>query len=115
MTMLHAIIFLFLLAAGIGLFLLTRVLRNKYRPKSVAMFHGSFALLGLLMLAVFTITRPFSYWLIASLVLFILAALGGLTMFIMDVNKKPFPKAISIIHPLIALSALTLLIIYLLQ
>lgn len=113
--MLVGIIFLFVIVAFIGLFLITAILNNKRPPRPAAMIHGSIAIISILLLTVFTVLRPTSYLLYATLGLFILAALGGITMFMIDVNKKPVPKMIAIIHPIVALTAFAMLVTYLIQ
>lgn len=113
--MLSAIIVFFLIAAFAGAFVLTSILKNQQTAKPVALLHGAIAVIGLLMLIVFVITRPTSYLLLTSLGLFILAAFGGLYMFIVDISKKPVPKVVAVIHPMIAIIALTLLVVYVLQ
>jgi len=52
--------------------------------------------------------------LIISLTLLILGALGGLTLFIIDVRGGTIPKLVAVLHPLVAISGLIALIIYVL-
>lgn len=109
--MLYLAIGLFVLAAPFGLILLTAILRNQPTPKPVVFIHGSLAVLALLLVILFIIrhdgTGP-----ITSLVLFILAALGGLTLFSIDIRNKPIPKWIAVVHPIVAVIALLTLIFY---
>jgi hypothetical protein len=49
--------------------------------------------------------------LIASLVLFLIAALGGFVLFSYHLRGKPHPKALIVIHALVAVIAYVLLLI----
>lgn len=109
--MLYIAIGLFVLAAVFGLIVLTAILRNKPTPKPAVFIHGGVAVIALL-LVIFYVAQHNWSGPILSLVLFILAALGGLTMFTIDMSKKPIPKAIAIIHPLIAVAGLVALILF---
>jgi FtsH-binding integral membrane protein len=112
--MLYLAIGLFVLAAIFGLIVLTAVLRDQPTPKPAVFIHGGVAAIALL-LVIFYIAKNNGSGPIWSLVLFILAALGGLTLFTMDMRKKPIPKWIAIIHPLVALAGLLALILYVMQ
>jgi hypothetical protein len=59
--------------------------------------------------------RGASPLLLTSIILFILAALGGLTLFTIDMKHKPIPKFLALLHPLLAVIGLIVLIIYALQ
>jgi hypothetical protein len=48
---------------------------------------------------------------IASIVLFVLAALGGITLFIRDIQHKPLPKWLAIMHGLVAIIGFAVLFI----
>lgn len=109
--MLMAAITFFILAAFGGLFLLTAILKDRPTSKPVAVLHGSIAGIGLLLLIAYVVTRPVSGLLLTSLGLFIVAALGGFTLFVMDISKKQLPKLVAVLHPLLAVTALVLLII----
>ena len=50
--------------------------------------------------------------LLASLAIFIVAALGGFVLLTLDTLKKRIPKPLAIIHPLVAVAGLIILIIY---
>lgn len=105
------VIILFLIAAVFGLVLLNAILRNKRTSRFAIVAHGSFVTIALLVLIAYIATGHASPLLLTSLGLFILAALGGLTLLTLDASKKPPPKLIAIIHPLVAISALVILII----
>lgn len=112
--MLSLAIGLFILAAFFGLIVLVAILTNRPTPKPVVLIHGGFALTALSILIYF-IVKNHGIGPITSLVLFVLAALGGLTLFTMDMSKKPIPKAIAIVHPLVAAAGLITLILYVIR
>lgn len=104
-----AIIF-FLLAALLGLYLLSFVLQNKNTPKGVAFIHGPLAVTGLIILllyAFFHTPKP-----IVSIILFILAAFGGLILIYRDLTGQSVPKWMAIGHGLIAMAGFLFLIIF---
>jgi len=109
--MLYLAIGLFVLAAIFGLIVLTAILRDKPTPKPVVFIHGTVAAIALL-LVIYFIAQNNGSGPIVSLVLFVLAALGGLTLFTIDMKKKPIPKWIAIIHPVVAAAGLIALILY---
>lgn len=111
--MLQLAIILFVIAACFGLYVLIHVLTNRPTPKPAVFTHGGFAALALLIVLYSAYAVP-NALLVTSAVIFVLAALGGLTMFYYDMTNKPIPKVIAIIHPLVAVIALLLLIVYVL-
>lgn len=112
--MLITAVILFMLAAMFGLGALTAILTNKPTPKLVVFMHGLFALSALLCVIIYMFIGKAQPLLISSLVLFILAALGGLTLFTLDMREKPIPKLLVIFHPLLAFIAFLLLVVYIL-
>src|ERR1044072_2741430 len=97
--MLTLAIISFLIAAVLGLTLLIPILQGKMPNQTARTFHGIFAAIGLI-LAIFFLLTSMTTWptlLITGIVLLILAALGGLTMLMFDLQKKEIPKAIAII------------------
>jgi len=104
-----------LLTILFGAIVLTAILKNKKTPKPIVLLHGCAALFSILVLASYIAAGHFDYLLITSVVLFILAALGGLSLLIIDVLHKSISKVIIIVHPLIALSGFIVLFIYFLH
>lgn len=109
-----AVVF-FLIAAFLGTFLLRAILTNKPTPKPVVFMHGSIAGLALLALITYVALGHTTPLLVTSLVFFILAAIGGLTMFTLDMSGKPVPKMLAIGHPVLAVTSVILLIVYIIQ
>jgi len=112
--MLITAIVLFALAAVFGLVALTAILKNKPTPKPAVFIHGGLAAVALL-LVIFFVTGSAGPSPIASLVLFVVAALGGFALFAIDMQKKPVPKFLALVHPVIAAIALVLLIVFALR
>jgi len=112
--MLKLAIALFILAAIFGSIILTAILRNKPTPKPVVFIHGGVAAIALLIVIFFT-TGSSGSSPILSLILFIIAALGGFTLFAIDMKKKPIPKVLAILHPVIAAAGLISLILFVIK
>lgn len=112
--MLYVAIALFVIAAIFGLIILNAILNNTPTPKPVVLIHGGVAVAALLIVIYFSATTrgPAP---VASLTLFLIAAAGGLTLFIFDMLKKPVPKFLAVLHPLIAVCGLLALIVFVIQ
>lgn len=113
--MLVTAMILFLIGAIFGLAILKTVLKHTPRSPLLRLMHGIFVFIGLLLVITYVASGNTSTLILTSMILFIAAALGGFTMLTMDVTKKPIPKALALGHPLLAVTALVLLIVYLLQ
>lgn len=113
--MLVAAIILFIIAAMFGLIILTAILKDRPTPKPVVFTHGPIAATGLILLLIYLYYGPKDTLLITSVVLFILAALGGLTLFTIDMTNRRIPKLMAVGHPIVAVIALITLIAYVLQ
>ncbi len=98
------------LAALLGLYLLSFVLRNKSTPKGVALAHGALAATGVVLLLVYVVREGPGP--IESLVLFLLAATGGLYLLGRDILKGSIPKWVAIAHGLLAIAGYVLLLVF---
>lgn len=107
-------IVLFLFAAVFGLVVLTAILKDRPTPKPIVFIHGGLALIALLILITYVAVGHTEPLIVSSVILFVLAAVGGLTLFIFDISGKTIPKTIAIIHPIVAIAGVVTLIIYLL-
>src|SRR5215204_3425216 len=99
--MIWAAIGFFALAAILGMILLSYILKNKNTPKGVAFTHGFMAAMGIILLLIYSFMhrpRP-----LESLILFIIAATGGLMLIYRDITGKSLPKWFAITHGLIAI------------
>jgi hypothetical protein len=110
METLYTIIGLFALGALIGIYLLVLVLQNKETPKFVAFIHGAFVVAGLFLLVFYAMKNMPSP--IESLVLFIMAAVGGLVLIYRDLTKKSIPKWLAVGHGLLAVAGFIFLLVY---
>jgi hypothetical protein len=110
MNTLYTIIGLFALGAIVGMYLLTLVLQSKETPKAAVFVHGLFVVVALIMLIVYITKNTPSP--IESLVLFIIAATGGLVMVFRDFTGKPIPKWLAVVHGLAAVAGFTFLLIF---
>lgn len=104
-------IFLFFLAAVFGLVILTAILQDRPTNKYARLLHGAIAITAVTLLVLDIVLHGASTLLLISLILFLGAAAGGVTMFLLDYQKKPVPKFIAVVHPIVALAALITLII----
>ena len=108
--MLYTAIACFSLAAILGIILISYVLRNKPTPKGLAFIHGPIAAIGILLLIFYSFFN--SPTPIESLILFIIAALGGFILIFRDLTGKSIPKWLAIIHGLIAVTAFAFLLVF---
>ncbi len=109
--MLISAIALFVLAAVFGLVALTAILKNKPTPKPAVFIHGGLAAIALVLVILYTVTGRGAAP-VTSLVLFIVAALGGFVLFAKDMQKKSVPRFLAFVHPIIAIAGLVLLILF---
>ena len=109
--MLKTSIGFFMLAVVLGGYLLSFLLRNKQIPIKVAMAHGFVAAIGIILLIVY----PFYYHPAptTSLILFIAAACGGVTMVYMSKSGKQVPAWMAIGHGMVGIIGLITLITFL--
>ncbi len=111
--MLLIAVILFLIAAGFGAVVLLSILQDKPTPKRFVYTHGSIAAIALLIVIYYVLVHPTNAP-IASLVLFLIAAAGGFTLFFIDMTGKRIPKWLALLHPLIAIIAVLALVIFIL-
>jgi hypothetical protein len=105
-------IILFLFAALFGFHLLKHVMQETPTPKGSLLFHSVFAAAGLALII-------YNAWLgerghlVTAIVFLVLAALGGFVMGYIDVIKKRNPpKAIAVIHPILAVIGVVFLLLH---
>lgn len=102
----------FAIAAIGGITLASMKLTGRPLPLWLAGFHGLFAALGLILLAIALIQYGGPPLLSISLLIFVLAALGGAMMFFgYYVRSRPLPVPLVLVHGALAISALTLTLI----
>jgi hypothetical protein len=108
--MIYTAIALFALAAILGILLLSYVLREKNTPKGIVFTHGPLAAAGLILLIVYALGN--SPGPIESIVLFIIAALGGGILVYHDIMGKQIPKWLAVGHGLIAVTGFVFLLMF---
>jgi hypothetical protein len=110
MELLYSSIVLFGLAALIGIYLIAFVLQNKLPPKSVAIVHGLLAATALVLLIVHMYNTGAD--LVQAVVIFVIAALGGIVLFIRHLTGKSLPKGLAVVHGLLAVTGFIFLLAY---
>ncbi len=111
MSLLYVSIILFAVAAVLGLTILIKWLTKKDASRTAVYSHGIFAALALVLLVVFALQNAENYPQV-SLILFIVAALGGFYMFFRDLQKKMSPYSIAFLHALLAVAGFVALLLY---
>jgi hypothetical protein len=107
--MLYTAIAFFALAALLGMFLISFVLKGKETPKAVVFTHGPLAVIGLVLLIIYSLKQPGP---IEAIVLFAIAAAGGLIMVWRDLTRRTVPKWLAIAHGLLAVSGFVFLLVF---
>ncbi|MCU7497208.1 MAG: hypothetical protein HF314_16515 [Ignavibacteria bacterium] len=105
-------IVIIIISALFGLHILTNILQNKITPKVSVAIHGVLNAIALI-LVIIGAARLGSSLLTASMIVLIIAALGGFYLLSIDIGKKQIPpRNFAIVHPIIGVIGLILLIIY---
>ncbi len=102
---------LFAVAALGGITLATVHLRHRGLPMALALGHGLLAAAGLVVLIVAVVGGSTERLVIASLGLFVVAALGGFALFSFHLRRQPLPTPVVFIHGLVAVVAFVLLLV----
>ena len=109
--MLYLTIALFALAALLGLWILKHWLAGQGAPRGVVYAHGLVAAAGLGLLAYFALRNPTHYPQI-SLLLFVVAALGGFYLLFRDLRGQNSPMAIAGLHAVLAVGGFLSLLLF---
>lgn len=104
-------VILFAVAALGGLVLGGLGLRRKDLPMWLSIVHGIVAAAGLITLILVVLQGNAGLLLILSLILFLIAALGGFVLFSYHLRQKPHPKGLIVVHALVAVIAFVFLLI----
>lgn len=108
--MLVSALVIFAIAAVGGLLLATHVLRDKFAPWVLSVAHALLGAAGLVVLIVMLVTGSTAQRVLIGFVLLLVAALGGFFLASFHLRKKLPPKAVVVVHALLALAGfLTLL------
>ena len=111
MTMVIVCIVLFAIAAVFGAINAIRIVAADRAPRATVYIHGLFAAVSLVLLLIFSIVHS-SAAPLGALILFIIAALGGFTLFGIDVATKKPPKWLGFVHGAIAVAGFVLLLVF---
>jgi FtsH-binding integral membrane protein len=109
--MIYLSIALFALSAVLGLAILLKWLSKKDASKAVIYSHGIVAVAGLTLLLVYAMQHPENFPK-ASIILFAVAAIAGLYMFILDLQKKFSPMALAFTHAFVAVAGFLMLLFF---
>jgi hypothetical protein len=110
-TMLYLAIALFLTAAVFGVIIASAILRNQPTPKPLVFIHGLLGAAALTLVVVYVLKHADKNPMI-SLVLLVIAALGGFVLFARDMTKKPGPIALVLVHALVAVAGVIGLVLF---
>lgn len=112
-TMLRTAACLFLLAALGGVLMAgIRFMGKRNPPPWIAMLHGLLAGAGVTLLAYAAVTATIPPMATIALLLFVLAALGGLVLNLnYEWNRRLLPAPLLVVHALVAVTAFVLLLI----
>lgn len=102
---------LFAVAALGGITLATLHFRKKALPTALAIGHGLLAAAGLVVVIIAVVGGSTGNLLIASLALFVIAALAGFGLFSFHLRRLPLPTPVVLIHGLLAVIAFVLLLV----
>lgn len=99
-------IVLITLAVILGAYLISFVLQGKNPPKGIALAHGTLAALGIIVLLIYALTTSghHKHW--ESIIIFVVAATGGIYLFSRDIRHKKIPKWVAVVHGAIGLTGL---------
>lgn len=88
-------------------------LQKKHIPKGLTISHGIFVVLGLICLLIyaFTTSGHHKHW--ESIIIFTVAAMGGIYLLDQDLRKHKFPIWVLAVHAVIGLGGLIWLTIHL--
>jgi hypothetical protein len=109
--MLYGSVASFVLAAMLGLYMVAFLFRNKEIPKGIAFIHGPLAVVALVLLVLYAFYESRQADLAISILLFVAAAAGGFVLFVRDLLRRPLPKWLAIVHALLAVAALSLVVV----
>ncbi|WP_368643328.1 hypothetical protein [Castellaniella ginsengisoli] len=108
--MINSALIIFALAALGGLVLAAHVLRNRFAPWLLSILHASLGAIGLVLLLILLVQGSAPQQILIGFVLLAIAALGGFFLASFHMRQKLPPKAVVVVHAVVAvLGFLTLL------
>ncbi len=109
MDSIYAALATFGIGALIGLFILIMIFNNRKAPLWLTLLHGALGIGGIGLLVFYSMHFPGP---IVSIVVFAIAATGGLLVFYQDVQNKPIPKWLAVLHGVVAVGGIISLVVY---
>lgn len=109
--MLYLSIALFSGSAVLGLVILVRWLSKTDASRGIIYAHGIAAATALVILGLYSFQNPADFPRL-SLILFVIAALGGFYLFFSNMKSGAKPVAIAFIHALLAVGAFVTLLLF---
>lgn len=103
---------IFAAAAVAGAVLLMMGRGEKRVPMGLALLHGALAATGLVLLGIPVMQGSAGGLATVSLVVFVLAALGGFVLFGLYLRKGAFPFSLGLVHGLAAVTGFVLLLLW---
>lgn len=104
---------LFALAALGGLTLAIMHIRKSGAPMSLSLIHGLVAAAGLILLILAMARAELGGLVMVSVVLFVVAAVGGLMLLATHLRSRPLPAPLIVVHGLVAAAAFAVLLSFL--
>jgi hypothetical protein len=109
--MLSSAVIVFAIAAVGGLILALHVLRGRFAPWPVSILHALLGASGLVLVLLTVIGSEGSSLILGALLTLVVAALGGFFLASFHLRKRLPPKAVVIVHALVAVVGFGLLVI----
>jgi FtsH-binding integral membrane protein len=109
--MLIASALFFALAAVVGLTLALKYFKGDDMPLPLSFIHGALAVTGLVLLILGVTMSGIGGYAQTALYVFIVAALGGIFLFLKHLRGESRPKAVILIHAAAAITAFVLLVL----
>ncbi len=111
MLLVNAVV-LFAMGAGAGLTMAIMHFRRSSRPRAlIAIAHGTFAGAGIVTLVWTVVKMGGDHRVQIALALFLVAAVGGLTLLTFHLRGRALPSALIIGHGLVAVTAFIVLVV----
>jgi hypothetical protein len=108
--MLSLAVIVFAIAAVGGLILALHVLRDRFAPWSLSILHALLGATGLVLVSLVVVGDEGGSLILGSLLVLVVAALGGFFLASFHLRKRLPPKAIVILHALLAIVGVALLV-----
>lgn len=112
--MLNGALILLLIGIVFGVGLLISLAESKPLNKTLLYLHGTVVLTAIVLMAIYLLLFSASPLLLASLMLLLMAAIGGFTLFTLGKKGRAIPIWLTIAHPLFAMFGVICLIVYIL-